>query len=497
MPWAWANSASAASRSAGSTRPPGLADRVLEAEQALEGVVDVGSGSRSRTAIVVDVEHAVLARQEPRLDAGERRGAALLVDDDVGRARARRSRRRAGCASGSRSGFPSSRTGRRPPPPCRASGPPRPRARSPSGRRPRRRRPPRPRPSPCAWPGVGRVTVSERRSTIRIARQRIVPAWPWRCVPAVSAATPRSSRAATPGSAATSARSAPRAPRRWRACARTAAASWSPARAAPSVSSAALRTPPRPPRPPTPAAAARGRSRSTHQAGNASVNASAGSGSVVAATSPPWRSRSARGMVGGVGQRARASSAPGRTGRRRARALRTARSSAAPRRVSATARRYSAQHGALEVVHARAERDGVGVEAHEEARVLAARPVALPEPQVEMRPVGPLVGREAGVAGDAQDRAVHPRIGVDARDDLGQPLAPSPRRARVPARAGAPGTRPRGRGTSPGRCGRRGRAGRRRRRARSRGTTTCGHDTAAPLSRVWRGAVPTPSRTDR
>ena len=83
MPCAWAKSASSARPLGREHAPARLADRVLEAEQALEGVVDVGRVAQPHRDRV-DVEHAVLAGQEPGLDAGERRGAALLVDDDVG-----------------------------------------------------------------------------------------------------------------------------------------------------------------------------------------------------------------------------------------------------------------------------------------------------------------------------------------------------------------------------------------------------------------------------
>ena len=101
----------------------------------------------------------------------------------------------------------------------------------------------------------------------------------------------------------------------------------------------------------------------------------------------------------------------------------TARWSAGPRFGSSTAARYGREHVLLEMVHAGAVADPVRLDPQEEARAAAARPVALPEPQVEVGLVRALVGREARVAVDAQDRAVDARVGVDARRQARQPLA--------------------------------------------------------------------------
>ena len=143
------------------------------------------SAGRSRRASArrdrLDVEHAAIAAEQCRLDAGESRDAALLVDDDVRQPRGRRSRRpAASCGADGRSGFPSSRTGRTPPPPCRAS-----RAASASsamtvGSSPQTSSPTSASAIARRISGVGRVTVSERRSTGRIARHSILTAVPRR-----------------------------------------------------------------------------------------------------------------------------------------------------------------------------------------------------------------------------------------------------------------------------------------------------------------------------
>ena len=72
-------------------------------------------------------------------------------------------------------------------------------------------------------------------------------------------------------------------------------------------------------------------------------------------------------------------------------------------------------HLLVEMVHAGAVPDAIRLDPQEEARAAAARPIALPEPEVEVRLVRALVGREPRIAVEPQDRAVDARIGVDAR----------------------------------------------------------------------------------
>ena len=104
--------------------------------------------------------------------------------------------------------------------------PPRAPARSRWDRRPRRRRRPRRSAIAARMAGVGRVTVSERRSIGCMAPERILSAWRLRCEPSANDATRRWGTATTRGSAASSARSARTAPSRCSTRARTAAASW-------------------------------------------------------------------------------------------------------------------------------------------------------------------------------------------------------------------------------------------------------------------------------
>ena len=203
----------------------------------------------------VDVEHPVLARQEPGLDAGERRCAALLVDDDVGELVDEDLV--AGPGVRPDRDLVAHRPGRHVDRRLLAEHPghlglelDHRRVVAPDvvAHRGLRHRPAHGRRGPRHR--VGAKVDDPHRG------QRIVPGWPWRCEPLVSVATPRSTRPARLASAVTSARSAPPAPRRWRASAPTAAASWSPGRAAQSVSSSPTRTPPRRSRRPTPAAGA-------------------------------------------------------------------------------------------------------------------------------------------------------------------------------------------------------------------------------------------------
>ena len=70
--------------------------------------------------------------------------------------------------------------------------------------------------------------------------------------------------------------------------------------------------------------------------------------------------------------------------------------------------------------HARAKSESFGVESQEITRPFAARPIALPEPDVEIRLVGRLIRRKANVAVDGEDRAADFWLGVDAFTQLRQ-----------------------------------------------------------------------------
>src|SRR5919106_6718946 len=79
----------------------------------------------------------------------------------------------------------------------------------------------------------------------------------------------------------------------------------------------------------------------------------------------------------------------------------------------------AAQHGLVEAMAAGPDTDQVGGDAHEQPRDRGLA-VAFPEPEVEVVLVGALVGAEADVAVDAEDRPRHPGLRLDARDDGGK-----------------------------------------------------------------------------